>query len=80
MGEICGKHYDVQGNILNVDFNKRTVSINIKSLGDFSTVIGVAGGEKKARAILGAINGNLINVLVTDSDTARRVLDLGESL
>lgn len=79
VGEICGKHYDIHGNILDVGFNKRTVSININSLDGFSTVIGVAGGEKKAQAILGAINGNLINVLVTDSDTARKVLDLGES-
>lgn len=78
VGEIVGKHYDFQGNVLDVDFNKRSVSIAIEKLADFDTVIGVAGGEKKAKAILGAINGKFINVLVTDSNTARKILDLAD--
>jgi len=76
VGEICGKHYDLQGKILDVDFNKRTVSIKIQKLSELTTVIGVAGSAEKAKAILGAINGGLINVLVTDSDAARKVLEL----
>lgn len=78
VGEICGKHYDIKGQILDVDFNKRTVSIQIDKLSGFDTVIGVAGSVDKAKAILGAINGGLINVLVTDSDAARKVLELAE--
>lgn len=76
VGEICGKYYDLQGNILDVEFNKRTVSIQIQKLSKFETVIAVAGGPEKAPAILGAINGKLINVLVTDSDAARALLAL----
>jgi DNA-binding transcriptional regulator LsrR (DeoR family) len=76
VGEICGKHYDQHGQILDVGFNKRTVSIQIQKLADFETVIGVAGSKGKASAILGAINGGLINILVTDSDAAREVLAL----
>lgn len=76
VGEICGKHYDQQGHILDVDYNHRTVSIEIQKLANFDTVIGVAGSPAKAKAILGAINGGLVNVLVTDSDAARAVLDL----
>jgi DNA-binding transcriptional regulator LsrR (DeoR family) len=78
VGEICGKHYDIKGRILDVDFNKRTVSIQIGKLSGFDTVIGVAGSLDKAESILGAINGGLINVLVTDSDAARRVLALAD--
>ncbi len=78
VGEICGKHYDIEGRILDVDFNKRTVSIQIRRLSGFDTVIGVAGSADKAKSILGAINGGLINVLVTDSDAARRVLQLAD--
>jgi DNA-binding transcriptional regulator LsrR (DeoR family) len=80
VGEICGKHYDIQGRILDVDFNQRTVSIDINTLSNFSTVIGVAGGVRKAKAMLGAIRGKLINVPVTDSDTARKILDLAETV
>ncbi len=75
-GEICGKHYDINGNIIDLEFNRRTVSIDIKKLSNFETVIGVAGSAKKAEAILGAINGHLINILVTDSDAAHAVLEL----
>jgi deoxyribonucleoside regulator len=76
VGEICGKHYNIDGDLLDVGFNKRTVSIKIEKLADIETVIGVAGSEAKAKPILGAINGGLINVLVTDSDAARKILAL----
>lgn len=78
VGEICGKYYDRQGRVLDVDFNQRVVAIQIEKLANIDTVIGVACGEGKADAILGAIHGGLINVLVTDSDTARKLLDQSE--
>ena len=40
--------------------------------------LGVAGSVEKAEAILGAIRGGFINVLVTDSLTALRVLELDQ--
>jgi hypothetical protein len=39
-------------------------------------VIAVAGGQFKARAILGALRLGVIDVLVTDDLTARAVLEL----
>jgi len=78
VGEICGKFYDIQGNILDDEFNERTISIDISKLAHFETVIGVAGSVHKAKAILGAIRGGLINVLVTDSETARELIKLSE--
>ncbi|MFN2303938.1 MAG: sugar-binding transcriptional regulator [Anaerolineales bacterium] len=76
VGEICGKYYDHQGQILDVDFNRRVVAIQIEKLANFDTVIGVTCGEEKAQAILGAVHAGWINVLVTDSDTARIMLEL----
>jgi DNA-binding transcriptional regulator LsrR (DeoR family) len=37
-------------------------------------VIGVAGGAVKARAILGALRGRLIKVLITDERAAQDIL------
>ncbi len=37
--------------------------------------IGVAGGKRKYSAILGAIRGGWVNVLVTDHATARWLLE-----
>jgi hypothetical protein len=36
---------------------------------------GVAGGEEKVAAILGALRGGYLNVLITDSVTAQKVLE-----
>jgi len=41
--------------------------------------LGVAGGDGKAEAILGALRSKYVNVLVIDSTTARKVLDLAKS-
>jgi DNA-binding transcriptional regulator LsrR (DeoR family) len=38
-------------------------------------VVGVAGGEEKVAAILGALRGGYLNVLITDSVTAQAVLE-----
>jgi DNA-binding transcriptional regulator LsrR (DeoR family) len=39
-------------------------------------VVGVAGGASKAEAILGALRGRYVSVLVTDATAAQRVLEL----
>jgi deoxyribonucleoside regulator len=38
-------------------------------------VVGLAGGKRKVKAILGALNGRWINVLITDRWTAKTILD-----
>lgn len=76
IGEICGKHYDCHGNVLDVPFHRRTVAINIEKLRGFETVIGVAAGQGKAEAILGAARGRLIDVLVTDAEAAEALLTM----
>ena len=74
VGEVCGKYYDAQGNVLDTEFNHRTVSIDIKKLRNVNFVLGVAAGAAKVDPILGAVRGGLINILVTDAGTARLLL------
>lgn len=74
VGEICGKHYDRDGNILDFEFNKRTVSIRLEKLREIDSVIGVAASIYKVDPLCGAMRGGLINVVVTDSDAARALL------
>lgn len=78
VGEICGKFFNQDGQVLDIRFNQRVVSINLHKLKDFETVLGVAGSVNKANAILGALRGGLINVLVTDSDAARKIIELAD--
>ena len=41
--------------------------------------MGIAGGSDKVAPILGAIRGNLINVLVSDEQTIQSVLALDDT-
>ncbi len=74
VGDVCARHYDAQGSVLDIELNRRIVGIELEALHDVEQVIGVAGGEAKAEAILGALRGGHVNVLVTDAATARKVL------
>jgi DNA-binding transcriptional regulator LsrR (DeoR family) len=76
IGDVCGLHFDRNGSPTAQDFSERLVTIRHKDLLSIPIRLGVAGGEGKVEAILGALQGKYINVLVTDSRTARKVLDL----
>jgi DNA-binding transcriptional regulator LsrR (DeoR family) len=79
VGDICARHYDTHGRVMDIELNQRIVGIELRDLHAVDQVIGVAGGEAKAEAILGALRGGHIKVLVTDDEAARKVLALGVS-
>jgi len=79
-GDICGRIYDIQGQKLNAPVDKRIIGIELDELRQVKQVIGVAGGEKKAKAILGALNGKRISALITDDMAARQVLRMQNEL
>lgn len=76
VGDICARHYDAFGNELDIELNHRVVGIELEALHTIPHVVGVAGGEAKAGAILGALRGGHVNVLVTDDAAATGVLKL----
>jgi DNA-binding transcriptional regulator LsrR (DeoR family) len=57
------------------DIVDRCISITESQLRDIPTVIAAAGGQSKTRAIRAVLAARLISGLVTDSGTARRLLD-----
>ncbi len=77
VGHMCGQFFDRDGNPLDVELNRRAIGIGIKTLPKIETVIAVAGGKAKADAILGALRGHYLNVLVTDDVAAQQVLAVG---
>lgn len=78
-GHMAAQFYDVNGRILDAEVNQRSVGVGIKSLLHKEFVIAVAGSEGKAEAILGALRGRYLDVLVTDDTAARKVLALADS-
>lgn len=74
MGDICARHFDILGQELDIELNRCVVGVELETLHGIEQVIGVAGGEAKAKAILGALRGGHVNVLVTDDGAAGKVL------
>jgi DNA-binding transcriptional regulator LsrR (DeoR family) len=73
VGDLCGRFFDAQGQQCFVE--RGVIGISLEQLRALQHVIGVAGGAEKVAAILGALRGGYVNVLVTDTVTAQAVLD-----
>ena len=73
VGEILGWVYDANGNILENTINKRVASAPIVVDSD-NPVFGVASGDFKVKAIIGALRGKLINSFITNERTAEDIL------
>lgn len=78
VGLVCSRHYDIYGRLVNIPINQRVVGISLADLSLIPYVIGIAGGVRKAEAILGALRGHYINVLITDDTAARRLLEMAQ--
>lgn len=73
VGEIAGWAYDRQGVLLQQGTNGRVASVPLEQPAQ-KLIIGVAGGEKKAEAILAALRGRLISGLIVDETAAQAIL------
>jgi len=74
VGEMVGRFFDRHGHTDALEINQRVIGIELEDLCHIATVVAVARGLSKAPAILGALNGRYLNVLVTDDTTARAIL------
>ena len=74
VGDICLRFFDADGKPVSTTLNDRVISIDLDSLRRVDRVVGVAGGRRKTAAIRGALQGRWVNVLITDFDTAERLL------
>jgi len=76
VGDVLGYQFDLHGRVLDISLNRRLIAANQQMLSQIPKVVGVAGGLAKASAILGALRGKFINVLITDARTAAEILRL----
>jgi len=74
VGEIAGWAFDQYGALLQKGTNSRVAGVPLEQPAQ-RLVIGVAGGVKKAEAILAALQGKLITGLITDEAVAQAILD-----
>lgn len=70
VGDVGLRFFDQQGNYIDDEINNRVIGLSHEKIKSIPRVIGVAGGEGKHRAVLAALRGKWINVLITDEKTA----------
>jgi DNA-binding transcriptional regulator LsrR (DeoR family) len=75
-GDILGQFFDAAGRVVKLPIHDRRIGIELTDLAQIPKVTGVAGGLHKVDAILGALRGGFLDVLVTNELTALRLLEL----
>jgi DNA-binding transcriptional regulator LsrR (DeoR family) len=75
VGDICLRFYSGRGTPVVTPLDERVISMTLAQLRKVDRCVGIAGGRRKATAILGALEGEWINVLFTDRFTAAELLD-----
>jgi DNA-binding transcriptional regulator LsrR (DeoR family) len=75
VGDILMRFYDLQGQPVPTTQDGQVISLTMEQIRHIPNVIAVATGEAKVSPITGALRGHLIHGLVTDTETARLVLE-----
>jgi lsr operon transcriptional repressor len=75
-GDILGQFFDAAGRVVKLPIHDRRIGIDLAALAQIPKVTGVAGGLHKVDAILGALRGGFLDVLITNELTALRLLEL----
>lgn len=74
LGDICSRYYDRDGKIITNSYTPKVVGIDVDMLKRIPLVVGVAAGEGKIDAIVGALKGKHLDVLITNIFTAERLM------
>ena len=76
VGDICFQFIDEQGKLVNSPLMDRVIGIDLPTLKSSPRVVGIAGGRSKVAAILASLQARWINVLITDRQTAEKLIQL----
>jgi len=74
VGDVCGRHFNLEGETPELEFHKRIVTIGKQDLRAIPYLMGVAGGIGKVKPILGALRADYLNILITDNSAAEQLL------
>lgn len=79
VGDVCMGFYDINGKPCCPELDNVVMGMSINDIKKIKTVVCIAQGESKAEAILGALKGNIPDVLITNKSTANKILQIVES-
>lgn len=74
VGDICSRYFNIEGQLVDPELNKRTIGLQLEDLTKREHSIAVAVGVGKVKAVLGALRGGFMNTLFIDENLAKNVL------
>jgi DNA-binding transcriptional regulator LsrR (DeoR family) len=78
VGDICARYFNIEGEFIRDDYYNKVIGIPVESMQKASKTICIAAGQEKVPSILGALRTNIIDLFVTDEQTAKAVLKYKE--
>ncbi|MGI4894134.1 MAG: sugar-binding transcriptional regulator [Janthinobacterium lividum] len=75
VGDVAGHMLDSRGDVTASDLGDRMVTLDEASLRGIPAVVVVAYGPSKVKIIEAALRGGFLDVLITDAETVRTVLE-----
>lgn len=75
VGAICGRFFNDKGMQCWQDLADRTIGLSLNELKMIKHKILIAVGKEKLHCILGALEGDIVDVLIIDKETAQCLLD-----
>ena len=76
VGDLLSHFIDKNGEIINTEIDSRLISTPLSLLKDLDNVVGVAAGDSKLAAIKAALTGSYLDILITDENTAQKLIDM----
>jgi lsr operon transcriptional repressor len=76
VGDISAAFYDAKGRSVKSSISDRIVGLHLEDIMKIPERVAFAGGPDKINSIAGALAGGLITALITDQETAARLLEL----
>jgi DNA-binding transcriptional regulator LsrR (DeoR family) len=76
VGEFIAHLIDENGDVCDVDLNRRLVALAPKDVARIPKTIGIAAGEEKVKPVQAILNGNYLSSIVLDEATAKSALHL----
>jgi DNA-binding transcriptional regulator LsrR (DeoR family) len=74
VGDISLQFINENGELIEDDINERIIGISLNDLKKIPRVIGISGGKDKCITVKAALKGKVIDVLITDKETADRLM------
>lgn len=76
VADLNGNFINPNGQLADVDVNRRIFATDLETLSKIENVFAVAGGLRKVQAISAALNSGCIGHLITDAQTAEQILQV----